>query len=175
MRMLAILLALVLFAACDSSRNRETVSPPAAAGVPIGPDPVPARTFTGTWTGGYVVTSCSESGDYAKYFCATYPVGTIRLLSATLLQGETEVAASLGLAGLTADQQVSPVGVDGSISFDVRHSHKLSDLQLRASWRILQAGADRLNGSVRETWIETPYRTGSGVLEGATIDMRRAD
>ena len=85
MKHLRLALALLLFtiAACGGSDSN-----------PVAPPPPPLPNYTGVWSGGYTVTSCTQNGDLTlANICGTFSPGASAGFQLNIIQQGTAITA----------------------------------------------------------------------------------
>jgi hypothetical protein len=129
--------------------------------------------YDGSWSGIYLVTSCTETGYFAtERFCA----GTLNSsppVRFALTQSGTTVNASFLLGQLTFPAVSATIGTDGGLPVE---STLAENVRIVATW-VLASGASgltgaALTGTVRQRWTAAG-QSGEGVLDGRIVTVTR--
>jgi len=125
--------------------------------------------YQGSWSGSYIIVSCSATGDWAVIdFCSLVPVGTVLPTNLVLIQDQDRVQGNFRLGQLGADTS-GPVQTDGQLLLTGTIQ---GDITMEVSWRLQSTTPGQITGSLSQIWRMTGY-SGNGQLSCNIRDLNR--
>lgn len=126
--------------------------------------------YQGTWSGSYVITSCSATGDFLLGgFCSIFSVGTVLPIELNLIQEEDRVEGRFLLGDLGADA-IGPIETDGHL---VLTGSVTSDpFSIEVAMLLQSTTPGQITGNLIQGWLGTGW-SGSAMLEVSIQDLNR--
>ncbi|MQY60983.1 hypothetical protein GH153_03995 [bacterium] len=126
--------------------------------------------YQGTWSGSYVIISCSATGDLElSGFCDIFAVGTVFPLGLVLTQDQDRVTGRFYLGDLSADT-TGPVATNGQLPLTglVPGDPFTIDVLLA----LQSTTPDQITGTLDMLWLATGF-SGSALLSCNIFDLNR--
>jgi hypothetical protein len=121
--------------------------------------------FQGGWVGDYLITACTDSGDFkAEGFCQGFAVNTDLAIMASLTQNGDAAQGTLTFGTLPATVLGTVDDANALMFADATITIETLTIKI-VSAKFTVAGADRLGGTFRATWSDRTA-TGSGEFDG---------
>jgi len=123
--------------------------------------------YDGSWFGTYVVSSCTDSGDFRDSikFCADgFPPGSQLPLTASFSQAMDALTANIMLGAVATNPVTSTIGSDGSVSLATAAIVADNPLRVDVTLRLSSPAAGSIVGTLSQTWTY-PGVTGSAQFQ----------
>ncbi len=151
---------LLLLAACGGG----------GGGGPIEPEPSPPPNYGGTWTGTYIVSSCTNSGFFADAALCGSVLNTTAAFGLVLAQSNRTVTGTFSLGSLSSSALSATIATDGSLVLAAPVAQ--GSFTLNTTWTLQQAPAGALTGQTRQVWTAAG-QSGDAVLQGSIVSAAR--
>ena len=141
------------------------------SGGPTGPSPAPTiPNYAGTWTGTYLVSSCTQSGLFADAaFCAGVTNANASV-TFTLAQSDRAVTGTFTLGSLVSAQAAATVAGDGSLTLVAPVTEGV--FSIATTWTLQQPSSTALAGQTQQVWTASG-QIGVGTLQGTIVSVTR--
>lgn len=115
----------------------------------------PAVSFSGTWSGNYILSSCTQTGDFASAgFCGMTPVGTSMPISLSLTQTGNSVRGTLAQGAVYSSVSGT---VDGAGHLKLTGSGSSSGFNVQTSaWDTTQSSG-RMSGTFTSRFTSSSF------------------
>jgi hypothetical protein len=128
---------------------------------PAGPEEIPD--YSGSWTGTYVVTSCSQSGFFASANFCNQVNSTTAHVKFTFTQTDRTVTGSFQLGSVPFPTLNGSIADDDSLTFTATGTEPTFPIE--ATWTLRQETAGTLTGQTHQVW-KANGQSGEGVVDG---------
>jgi hypothetical protein len=149
--------------------------PTMACGGGSGPGaPMPGPTipsYAGSWTGTYLVSSCTNSGVFADAGLCSQALNTTASVTFTLAQSDRTVTGTFSLGALTSSQATATIAGDGSLTIVAPVQEGV--FSIATTWTLQQPTPGALAGQTQQVWTASG-QTGGATLQGSIVSVTRA-
>lgn len=138
---------------------------------PAAPSPGPTiPSYAGTWTGTYLVSSCTNSGFFADATFCSGVLSTIASVTFTLAQSDRTVTGTFKLGSLVSSQATATVATDGSLTIVAPVQDGV--FSIATTWTVQQLATAALTGQTQQVWTASG-QTGGATLQGSIVNVTR--
>ena len=124
--------------------------------------------YQGTWSGSYIITSCTNTGDW-KGWCKEFPNNRVFPTNLNLTQDEDRVDGRCFLGTLAGDTS-GPVQVDGQLMLTGAIYEGVFTCEV--AWNLQSATPGRITGALSQYWRGTGY-SGNAYMTANIRDLNR--
>ena len=138
---------------------------------PTGPSPGPTiPSYAGSWTGTYLVSSCTHSGFFAEAaFCGAVN-NTTAAVTFALSQTDRAVTGTFKLGTLVSAQATASVAGDGSLTLVAPITEGV--FSIVTTWTVQQPSTGALAGQTQQVWTASG-QIGVATLQGTIVSVTR--
>ena len=135
--------------------------------------PIPGPTipsYAGTWTGTYLVSSCTNTGFFADATFCSGVNNTTASVTFTLAQSDRTVSGTFTLGTLISSQTTATVAGDGSLTLVAPVQEGV--FSIATTWTVQQPSSGALTGQTQQVWTASG-QAGVATLQGSIVSVTR--